>query len=133
MAAAMPDGQGELILVVDDEEPILELTRKTLERHGYTTLTARDGTEALALFAQWRGKIRAVLTDVSMPVMDGIALVRVLRKMEPGLIVIAASGRGSDGKASELKTLGIHKFLTKPYAAEKLMLALQELLPHQQP
>ena len=128
-AAALPGGQGELILVVDDEEPILELTRKTLERHGYKALTARDGTEALVLFAQWRGKIRAVLTDVSMPVMDGVTLIRVLRKMEPGVNVIAASGRGSGGKAFELKTLGIHKFLTKPYAAEKLMLALRELLP----
>jgi hypothetical protein len=47
--------------------------------------------------------------------------------------VIAASGRGSGGKASELKTLGIHKFLTKPYATEKSLLALQELLPRKQP
>ena len=127
-ADALPCGQGELILVVDDERPILELTRKILERHGYQALTANDGTEALSLFAQWQGKIRVVLTDVSMPVMDGVALVRVLRKMEPELNVIAASGRGSGGKASDLKTLGINKFLTKPYAAEKLMMALQELL-----
>ena len=121
---ALPRGQGELILVVDDEKPILEMTQKVLERHGYQVLTAGDGTEALALFAQLREKIRVVLTDVSMPVMDGVALVRVLRKMEPGLNVIAASGRGSGGKASDMKVLGIEKFLAKPYAAEKLMKAL---------
>ena len=113
---------------MDDEEPIRELTREILERNGYTALTAVDGTEALALVAKWSGKIAVVLTDVSMPVMDGVALVRVLRKIEPGVKVIAASGRGSGGKVTELKRLGIHTFLTKPYTAENLMKVLHELL-----
>ena len=126
--APLPRGEGELVLVVDDEEPIRELTREILERNGYKALTAVDGTEAVALFSRWQGKIKVVLTDVSMPGMDGVALVRALRKMDPGVKVIAASGRGSGGKATEFSALGISKFLTKPYAAEHLMMALHELL-----
>jgi len=129
----VPRGQGECILVVDDEKPLLEMTQKVLERQGYEVLTASEGTEALALFAPRRDKIQVVLTDVSMPVMDGVSLVRILKKMEPGLNVIAASGRGSGGKASDLKALGVEKFLAKPYAAEKLMLTLHELLHEKTP
>jgi len=124
----LPHGRGELVLVVDDEEPIRQLTREILERKGYTAVTAVDGTDALALFSKWQDKIKVVLTDVSMPGMDGVALVRLLRKMEPGLKVIAASGRGSGGRATEFKALGINRFLTKPYATEELMAALHELL-----
>ncbi len=127
-ASALPRGQGELILVVDDEKPLLEMTQKVLERQGYQVLTAGDGTEALALFAPLREKIQVVLTDISMPIMDGVALARVLKKMEPGLNVIAASGRGSGGKASDLKALGVETFLTKPYAIDKLVKTLHGLL-----
>ncbi len=101
---------------------------KLLELHGFQALTAADGAEALALFAQLREKIRVVLTDVSMPVMDGVARARVLRRMSPGLNVIAASGRGSGGKSAEMKALGVETFLVKPYTTEKLMKALHELL-----
>ena len=69
-----------------------------------------------------------VLTDVSMPGMDGVALIEALRKLEPGLSVIAASGRGSSGKSAELEELEIDAFLAKPYTAETLIAALHELL-----
>src|SRR5207244_209039 len=118
--------------VVDDEEPIRELTREILERNGYKALTAVDGAEAVALFSRWQGKVKVVLTDVSMPGMDGVALVQALRKIEPGVKVIAASGRGSGGRGADLKAVGINKFLTKPYAAEKLMAVLHELLTSKQ-
>src|SRR5205814_6672650 len=57
----LPRGQNELVLVVDDEEAIRELTRQILERNGYKALTAVDGTEAVALFSRWQGKIKVVL------------------------------------------------------------------------
>ena len=126
--APLPGGQGELVLVVDDEQPIREMTREILERNGYAALTAVDGKEALALFEKWRGKIRVVLTDVSMPGMDGVALIGVLSKMEPGVKVIAASGRGSGEKPTEWKAVGIDTFLAKPYTAETLITALHDLL-----
>ncbi len=127
-----PGGRGELVLVVDDEQPIREMTREILERNGYKVLTALDGTEALALFSKWRGQIGVVLTDVSMPVMDGVTLVRTLTKMKPRVKVIAASGRGSGGDSNELKGLGIDAFLAKPYTTESLVTALHDVLASKQ-
>ncbi len=80
MQTDLPLGNGELILVVDDEESIREITRGTLETFGYTVLTASDGTEALALYADKKNEIAVVLTDMVMPFMDGPATIRVLRK-----------------------------------------------------
>jgi CheY-like chemotaxis protein len=75
-------GKGELILVVDDEPNILGATKMTLEKHHYNVLSANDGAEALAIFAQRMKEIRLVLTDLSMPYMDGTSLARALKKMK---------------------------------------------------
>jgi CheY-like chemotaxis protein len=130
--APSPGGRGELILVVEDEQPIRELASEILQRNGYEVLTAADGTEALALFEKRRDKIGVVLTDVSMPVMDGVALIRELAKMRPDVKVIAASGRGSGGQGSDLRELGIRTVLAKPYTAESLITALHEVLTPKQ-
>ena len=73
-------GNGELVLVVDDEENILRATKAVLEKHNYRVVSASDGAEAVALFAQQMEAIKVVLTDISMPHMDGVATVRALRK-----------------------------------------------------
>jgi len=67
----LPAGHGESILVVDDEDQILEITKKLLETHGYKVITANDGKEAIALYSQHIEKIKLVLMDMMMPVMDG--------------------------------------------------------------
>ena len=81
--ALPPRGQGELILVVDDEAAVREVMQRTLEKHGYRVLTAAEGAEALALFAQHRAEIKAVITDMMMPGMDGPTLVRALAAIGP--------------------------------------------------
>ncbi len=125
---SLPMGEGELILVVDDEISILEITRQTLESFGYRVIVAKDGTEAVALYAQNRDNVSAVLTDLMMPVMDGASTIRVLQKMNPAVKVIAASGMASDG--SELKNVGrgVQAFLHKPYRAELLLKTLRDVL-----
>jgi len=124
----LPSGSGELILVVDDEEAIRQITKGTLETFGYRVLTAADGTEAVALYAQKGADIAAVLTDVMMPFMDGPATIRALQKMNPQVRVIAASGLAGTEKAAELTGAGVRLFLSKPYTAEKLLRALAEVL-----
>ena len=124
----LPMGKGETILVVDDEAGILGATTKLLERHNYKVLAAADGAEALTLFTRHRGAIRLIMTDVMMPVMDGLALTRVIRKMAPDLGIIASSGLEHDARFEELRGLGVSAFLTKPYTAEKLLRTLRELL-----
>ncbi|HKP04763.1 MAG TPA: PAS domain S-box protein [Chthoniobacterales bacterium] len=131
--AEFPLAAGELILLVDDEKPILQIAQALLEGHGYQVLTAGDAAEALAIFATRRDEIKLVLTDLSMPVMDGVALIRTLRKIKPDVRLIASTGRGGQEQHSEeLKELNVHACLTKPYNRTKLLKTLHEAL-HAQP
>jgi CheY-like chemotaxis protein len=126
---ALPRAKGELLLVVDDEKPFLQIAKALLEDHGYRVLTAGDGTEALAIFAIQKNEIRLVLTDLAMPLMDGVALIRTLQKMKPDVLVIASTGTGGQKKrAHELADLNVNASLTKPYTKHKLLKALDEAL-----
>jgi PAS domain S-box-containing protein len=128
MRVELPSGNGELVLVVDDEDAIRQITKGTLETFGYRVLTASDGTEAVALYAQNSGEVEAVITDMMMPFMDGPATIRALQKMNPRVKIIAASGLAAADKESEALALGVRMFLPKPYTAEKLLKALAEIV-----
>ncbi|MFY9570818.1 MAG: PAS domain S-box protein [Blastocatellia bacterium] len=119
-------GHGELILVVDDEAAIREITRSTLEAAGYQVLTASDGTEAVALYAQ-RPDIKVVITDIVMPYMDGIATIRALRKLNPLIDIIVSTGTG-DKSRNHGDDPGVKTVLSKPYTAETLLKALTDVL-----
>ena len=125
---SLPRGNGETILVVDDEIGILTASQKLLETSGYKVITSGDGIEALAVYAQHKDAIRVVLTDVMMPVMDGAAMLRVLRKLDPHIKVIATSGIDQDAKLEELKALGMRAFIPKPYTAERVLVTLHDVL-----
>ena len=126
--ADLPLGHGEVILVVDDEDSIREITRGTLETFGYSVLTASDGTEALALYADKKNEIAVVLTDMVMPFMDGPATIRALQRMNPNVRIIAASGLGAGQRGGEGALEGVAVFLNKPYTAEKLLKTLAKVL-----
>src|ERR1044072_1562291 len=126
----LPLGNDELILVVDDEESIREITRGTLETFGYRGLTASDGTEAVGLYADKRNEIAVVLTDMMMPFMDGPATIRALKKMNPAIKIIAASGLVAGNRGADASLDGVRVFLSKPYTAEKLLKALAEVLKY---
>ena len=126
-------GHGELILVVDDEANIRQITEETLLRHGYRALTASDGLDAITVFAQYKAEIKAVLTDLMMPNLDGLGLVKVLAQMKPGLPVVLSTGVGDDPERHQtfaaMGHLGVSIMLTKPYTADELLNALHALLP----
>lgn len=124
----LPTGNGELILIVDDEESIREITRGTLETFGYNVVTASDGTEALAIYADRKNEVAVVLTDMVMPFMDGPATIRALHRMNPAVLIIAASGLGTGQRAGEGPLEGVSVFLNKPYTAEKLLKTLAQVL-----
>lgn len=124
----LPVGNGELILVIDDEEAIRQITASTLETFGYKVLTAADGTEAIPIYAQRRDEIALVLTDMLMPFMDGPATIRALQKMNPAVRIIAASGLSAAHKQGESGLEGVKMFLNKPYTAERLLKAIAEVL-----
>jgi nitrogen-specific signal transduction histidine kinase/CheY-like chemotaxis protein len=126
--AELPLGNGELILLVDDEEPIRRLTRDLLEAANYRVITASDGGEACSLYRENRDAISAALTDMMMPVMDGAATIKELRRLNPELPIIASSGVAETGKQELAHSLGAQRFLSKPYTAARLLQTLNELL-----
>ena len=124
----IPMGEGELILIVEDEISLRDITRQILESYGYRVVTAVDGAEALALYVERKGEIRLVITDMMMPYMDGAATIRAIRKIDPKACIIATSGLMVSEYAKEAKDLGAQEFLAKPYTAEALLQTLQEVL-----
>ncbi len=121
-------GNNELVLIVDDEEMVREVTKKTLEKNNYRCLEAKDGPEALAIFAQQMDAIALVFSDLTLPHMDGITLVRAARKMKPNMPIIVSSGQGEPAGMGELQALGGTNFLPKPYDTGKLLAAVHEAL-----
>lgn len=121
-------GNGELILIVDDEESIREVAAATLSANGYRTVTSADGREALDVYEANKADIAAVLTDMAMPNMDGAAMIAELRKIDPKLNIIAMSGMIHENQTVDLQKLGVEKLLPKPFTAEKLLTTLAEVL-----
>ncbi|MBE9205350.1 response regulator [Nostoc sp. LEGE 06077] len=121
-------GHGELILVVDDEPSIQEITTTSLETHNYKTLIAGDGIEAIAQYAKNADKINVVLMDIMLPSLDGVTAIRTLQKINPQVKVIATSGLMPKDKLAEIMKIGVKKFLSKPYTVNELLLSLQEIL-----
>lgn len=120
------DGQGELILVVDDDAAVQFTTQALLESHHYTTLTANHGAEAIEQYAQHREDIKLVILDVMMPKMDGIFLIRRLKPMNPTAKILAISGLPDNQDA--VLAAGADQFLAKPYSIESLLKTLWTLL-----
>lgn len=122
--AAIPEGRGELILVVDDEEDVLKIAVKTLERHGYQVLPARHGAEAISLFALNRDKVKVTLTDMSMPIMDGESTIAALRSIDTEHRIIVSSGQAIANSVEA----SVNAFLAKPYSAATLLRTLHQVL-----
>jgi two-component system, cell cycle sensor histidine kinase and response regulator CckA len=121
-------GRGELILVVDDEAAITQITKTTLEIHNYRVLTAQDGIEGLALYTQHKEEIRVVLMDIMMPSMPGATVIRTLQRINPQVQIIAMSGLVSAEALAQTTGTGIQGFLPKPFSAKDLLKILQGVL-----
>jgi PAS domain S-box-containing protein len=125
----LPRGHGELILVVDDEAALRQVTRRTLEKFGYRAIGASDGQAALAMYANQQETIAAVLTDMMMPAMDGSAIIQRLIEIRREVRVIAASGLSANGPVA--RDAGAMHFLPKPYTTQALLEALRQVLHDQ--
>jgi CheY-like chemotaxis protein len=121
---APPKGHGELILVVDDEEPIRTATSLVLESHGYRVLTASEGAQGLAVFLENRGDVRLVLTDLMMPVMGGVSLIHALHVLERGVRILASSGLTDRENHAKLVAVGVDGIIPKPCDPVTLLKAI---------
>jgi CheY-like chemotaxis protein len=125
---SLPRGNGETVLVIDDEASILVITKQTLQAFGYRVLTASDGAEAVAVYAEHKNDIAVVLTDMAMPIMDGPATIRALSRINPAIKIVAASGLNSNGGVAKVSGASIKYFLMKPYTAATLLKTLRAIL-----
>jgi len=116
------------ILLVDDDEAVLASTGALLEMMGFALLTAQDGVEALEVFRQHRGAISCVITDLTMPRMDGWETLKALRQLEPDLPVILASGYDAGHVMSGAPQDRPQAFLGKPFGFQQLRDALKEAM-----
>ena len=122
-------GNGENILVVDDELSVLQISKEILEARNYRVMTAADGAEATALFASAeKGSVDLVITDMNMPLMDGSSTIRALRRLAPSLKIIISSGLLTDVNSAGVAGLDIQGYLTKPYTADQLAAMVSKVL-----
>ncbi len=122
-----PMGHGETILIAEDEKSIREITAAMLEAYGYKTITANNGMETIAMYMQNMSRVKIILIDMMMPIVDGQATIRTLRKINPKVKIIAVSGL--IGKNKHAETIGtIQAFLNKPYTSETVAKTIHEVL-----
>ncbi|MEJ5358365.1 MAG: ATP-binding protein [Desulfobacterales bacterium] len=121
-------GRGTLLLV-DDEAEVLEVTACMLERIGYEVLRAKNGRQAVEIFREQRGRIRLVLLDMVMPEMGGAEVFEALKRIDPGVKVMLATGYSLQGEAGELLSRGCAGFIQKPFDLEELSRRLAAALP----
>jgi signal transduction histidine kinase/CheY-like chemotaxis protein len=124
----LPRGHNELVLLVDDEEPIRNLAQKVLTRFGYRVLLAADGAEAVSLYAPRQKEIDVVITDMAMPIMDGPATIIALKAINSEVRIVSSTGLASDGGMAMAKNAGIQHFIPKPYTAETMLNTLHAAL-----
>ncbi len=128
LARRLPRGDGECILVVDDEPAIRSVSERLLTGNGYRVYTAANGREGLALYRQHRAEIDAVITDVSMPEMDGPELITALRAEGADIPIIVSSGYVEGAGAGRLLDADSEFFISKPFTAEVLLTTLRGVL-----
>lgn len=124
----VPRGSGELILIVEDEPPVRNLLKAILEGHGYKVVSAENGAKGLSTYSQYSQEIKAVITDMMMPVMDGTALIQSLRKVTPDLPIIAISGLYETLSVEKATVAGANRYVPKPFTVESILHSLDSIL-----
>jgi CheY-like chemotaxis protein len=128
VSSELPRGNGELILIIDDEASVREVTRRTLEAFGYRAIVAADGALGTAAYAVHRAEVALVITDMMMPGMDGPATMAALRAINPQVRLIAASGLADESRVARAQEAGASLVLSKPFSAAVLLRAIRDLL-----
>ena len=107
---------------------ILRIVTSIFESANYRVVCADNGREGITIFAQAMSVIQAVTTDINMPSMDGVALIRAIARMKPHLTFLAVTGEEESARISELESLGVKNFLMKPFNVDNLLKRLRDAL-----
>jgi len=125
-------GRGQLLLLVDDEAPVLQVLGATAGRFGYNVLEASDGVTALAAFSRANGGVAVVVTDLGMPKLDGLGLIRKIRALGSRVPVVVMTGAISSEQIADCRELGVSEFLRKPFRVDDLLKSLERATSERQ-
>ncbi len=120
--------EARTILVVDDERTIRDSMRAVLEAQNFRVLTAAQGESGLAVYRAQRAEIQLVITDIMMPVMTGVEMIRQIRAADPTIKIIAMSGLNEEAHGPELAEQGVTDLLLKPFDGPELLKRVQRRL-----
>jgi len=118
----------ETVLLVDDEEVVINVNRMVLERLGYKVLLAKNGQEAIEVYAANKEEVGLVILDMIMPGLGGENTFEALRTMNPDLKIILSSGYSLNGQATRIMERGCQAFIQKPFSARELSQKIREVL-----
>ncbi len=121
-------GNGETILIIDDEVDFVEVTKLLIELHGYTILTAYDGVEGIAVFTANREQINIVICDLNMPKLGGRTILQKFLEIDPAIKILIISGSIEEDYLVEYLVSGKIEFLQKPFLTKRLLEALKKML-----
>lgn len=121
-----PRGKGELVLIVDDEDLIREVTKTALKNYNYRVIVARDGIEAIKIYDENQQEISVILMDMMMPNLDSVTTISSLQKINPQVKIIATSGLSANRKLA--LDVNVQTFLLKPYTIRQLLQILKAVL-----
>jgi two-component system, cell cycle sensor histidine kinase and response regulator CckA len=116
------------VLVIEDEEMVMDVSRKMLEKLEYLVLQAKNGSEANSIVKTYNGNIELAILDVNLPDIMGGALYPVIIKARPNMKVIVSSGYDLEGPVQEILDAGAKGFIRKPYSLNALSEKLNEVM-----
>ena len=116
------------VLIIEDEDMVMDVSRKMLEKLEYHVLEARNGEEASSILRTYNGDIDIVIMDICLPDMMGGVLYPVIKKVRPNMKVIVSSGYNLEGPAREILDAGAQGFIQKPYSLAELSEKVGEVL-----
>ena len=121
-------GGTETLLFIDDEDIIIDVARDMLEILGYKVLVAQTGEEAVKIYRQHKKEIALVIQDMVMPGMNGADIFKAIKKINPDVKVILASGYMMNKQIAAVMDAGCRAFMQKPFRLEELSLKVREVL-----
>ena len=130
-ASSLPRGEGVRLLYVDDEPALVAVGKRRLERLGYEVVASSRPEEALRVFKEDPARFDVVVTDLSMPHMDGLELAREIRKVAPDAAILLLSGFLSDPTLEEADAAGIRRVVQKPLTLPELAQAVASVTPEE--
>ncbi|MBL4901164.1 MAG: response regulator [Desulfocapsa sp.] len=123
-------GGTERVIVVDDQDAVLKVTKKILTTLGYRVSVCSSSSEALKLFSWNPGAFDLIITDYAMPVFSGLELCAEVKKQRENIPIILSTGYGEKFSDKELRDVGFSAWLTKPVALQKLAMTVRGVLDH---